>query len=82
MNLINVAIRGLYGITPALPCALKPLSVRPDDASDPVIRRDLRSEGEYPRRVWVAISETRDAIREFDGVSWKIIRDKRPGAKA
>lgn len=61
---------------------LKPLSARPDDKDDPVIRRSYRSEGEPPRRTWIAVSETRDAIREYDGNKWTVTLDKRPGASA
>jgi len=56
---------------------LKPLSARPDDKDDTVLGHTLRSVGVYPRIVWIAVVESRDGIREFDGTTWTVIKDKR-----
>lgn len=37
----------------------------------------LRSEGESPRKHWIAVFEYPDCVREFDGKKWSVVLDKR-----
>lgn len=45
-----------------------------------LISHTIRTEGEYPRRRFVAVLEYPDCTREFDGTNWKVVKDKRPHA--
>lgn len=57
---------------------LKPLSPLPTGRD--LISHTLRSEGEYPRRKWIAVLEYPDCTREYDGQNWRVVADKRKGA--
>jgi hypothetical protein len=59
--------------------ALKPLSAIPTDRDSAYVSH-IREEGKFPKTTYIAVFEHSDCIREFDGSTWRIVKDKRPGA--
>lgn len=42
-----------------------------------MLSHSLRSEGESPRKTWIAVMEYPDCQREYDGKNWSITKDYR-----
>jgi hypothetical protein len=46
-----------------------------------MLSHTIRSEGDTPRRHFIAVCEYEDCTREFDGKTWRVTVDKRVAPK-